>query len=287
MDEHEFELDGWARWDQPSEDYYDIAQFPEEFTGYDGSEIWRFIHDRISFHDDTIVDEYDDDNWKADFNKAVSGMHSMISAQVVKGIMENNENEDEDDEDEDDEDAVDSPWTDPKVEFKRRLSEDGETPQAIENLYFGYMLLLSACREARDRLLQDCTDGKIDSDAADALRPVLESSLLDDETIQIASKKLHDHAVKDRESQSSLWEARLRTRDLFRVMNCVQCNKCRLHGKISAMGLSTAFQLLLGRSGEGGDVKRVHRVELAALMMSLSKFATAVKFCQEMKEETA
>lgn len=28
-EEHEFELDGWARWDMPSEDYYDTDQFPE------------------------------------------------------------------------------------------------------------------------------------------------------------------------------------------------------------------------------------------------------------------
>ena len=178
----------------------------------------------------------------------------------------------------------DNKWVDPSIEFKRRLSPDGETPQALENLYFGYMLLLSAAQVARDRLLQDCDSGKIDAEATLALKPVLNSPLLSktDDTIQIASKKLHDHAVKDQKSQSLLWEARLRTRDLFRVMNCVQCNKCRLHGKISAMGLSTAFQLLLGRSGEGGDVKRVHRVELAALMMSLSKFSTAVKFCEEM-----
>jgi hypothetical protein len=30
--EHEFELDGWARWDMPSEDYYDIDEFPESYV---------------------------------------------------------------------------------------------------------------------------------------------------------------------------------------------------------------------------------------------------------------
>jgi hypothetical protein len=70
FDEHDFELDGWARWDMPSEDYYDTLLFPEDYTGYDGSEIWRFIHDRIGFHTgDMVTDEYDADDWKADFNK--------------------------------------------------------------------------------------------------------------------------------------------------------------------------------------------------------------------------
>jgi len=278
MDEHDFELDGWARWDMPSEDYYDTSEFPEEFTGYDGSEVWNFIHDRIAFHDEeTRIDEYDSDNWKADFNKAVSGMHSMISAQVVKGIEEKIISG------EGFEDGCE--WTDPKTEFDRRLGPLGETPQAIENLYFAYMLLLSGAYAAKDRLIEDCISGKIDSEAAAALKPVLDYPLLADESIAIASKKLRSHALKDAQSQNKLWEARLRTRDLFRIMNCVQCNKCRLHGKISALGISTALQVLLGRTGEGGDVERVHRVELAALMAALSKFSSAIRFCQRMQTE--
>eukprot|EP00553_Chaetoceros_curvisetus_P006979 CAMPEP_0204632170 /NCGR_PEP_ID=MMETSP0717-20131115/24352_1 /ASSEMBLY_ACC=CAM_ASM_000666 /TAXON_ID=230516 /ORGANISM="Chaetoceros curvisetus" /LENGTH=442 /DNA_ID=CAMNT_0051649949 /DNA_START=14 /DNA_END=1342 /DNA_ORIENTATION=+ len=290
MAEHSFDLDGWARWDMPSEDYYDITQFPEEFTGYDGSDIWNFIHKRIAFgHDDNdemdkvkdnLTDEYgyNDDNWKADFNKALSGLHSCISAQIVRGIQKKIDNDEGFDDD--------CQWTDPQVEFDRRLGEGGETPEALENLYFGYMLLLSAVNIAKPRLLLLCDDSnsKIDNEASDALKRILSSPLLEDETIGVASKKLHDHAVKDEESVNNLWQARLRTREMFRIMNCVQCNKCRLHGKIGAMGLSTAFQVLLGRSGEGGDVKRVHRVELAALVTTLSKFSTAVAFCNQMKQ---
>jgi len=285
MDEHEFQLDGWARWDMPSEDYYDTLQYPEEFTGYDGSEIWRFIHERISFQDDEMNlspnnhDQYDSDSWKADFNKAVSGLHSCISAQIVRGIDKKVAAGEEFEED--------CVWTDPEAEFKRRLSPDGETPLALENLYFTYMLMLSAVRAAKGRLLADCDDGKIGPAAAESLREVLAYPLIDDESIDIASLRLHDHAVKDKASKETLWEARMRTRDLFRVMNCVQCNKCRLHGKIATMGLSTAFQLLLGKSGEGGDVKVVHRVELAALMTTLSKLSTAVKYCTEMTAKSA
>jgi hypothetical protein len=273
-EEHDFELDGWARWDMPSEDYYDTTQFPEEFTGYDGAEVWRFIHNRIAFQGSDIVDEYNDDSWKADFNRAVSGLHAMISAQVCRGIGDKiasgltDENETE--------------WTDPKAEFDRRLGPGGETPKAIENLYFTYMLLLSAVAKAKDRLLADCGSGKIDTETASEIQSILSSSLLDDSSIESASKKLHDHALKD---DSNLWEARMRARELMRIMNCVQCNKCRLHGKISVMGISTALNLLLGQTGAGGDAKKIHRVELAALMTTLGKFATAVDYCQSMLED--
>jgi len=255
----------------PSEDYYDTQAFPESYTGYDGSEIWNFIHQRICFDGYG----YDDNHWKADFNKAVSGLHTMISAQVVRGIRTKIENGEEFKEDE--------IWRDPEAEYRRRLGPEGETPLAIENLYFCYMLLLTAVRKARPRLLQDCDSGKIDQQAAADLRPVLESPLLDSPAVEVASQKLHDHAVKDADSVGALWEARMRSRELLRIMNCVQCNKCRLHGKISVMGLSTALQILVGRTGEGGDVTRVHRVELAALMTTLHKCSTAINFVQGMQ----
>jgi Endoplasmic Reticulum Oxidoreductin 1 (ERO1) len=267
--EHGFELDGWARWDMPTEDYYDIAVFPEGYTGYDGREVWQFIHNKICFEGY----QYDDDHWKADFNKAVSGLHSMISAQVNRGIQERVENGEAFTDDE--------VWRDPNAEFQRRLSPQGETPLALENLYFAYMLLLKAASKAKSHLLYDVQSGKISADAGYALQSILDDPLLNDESVGVAFKKLHHHAVMDTDSKAALWEARMRARELGRIMNCVQCNKCRLHGKVSIMGLSTALQILVGEDGEGGDINSLHRVELATLMATLHKFSTAVDFCQK------
>jgi hypothetical protein len=49
------------------------------------------------------------------------------------------------------------------------------------------------------------------------------------------------------------------------------------------MGLSTALQLALGHRGMGGDVEKVHRVELAALITSLGKFSSGIELCLEMQ----
>lgn len=257
----------------PTEDYYDTEAFPESYTGYAGADVWNFIHERICF--DGYA--YDDDHWKADFNKAVSGLHSMISAQVVRGIHERVESGEGF--------TRDEPWTDAAIEFERRLGPNGETPLAIENLYFTYMLLLTAASQARDRLLKDADSGRMSQDAAQDLKAVLASPLLANPSVGVASRKLHDHAVKDSDATGALWEARMRSRDLMRIMNCVQCNKCRLHGKISVMGLSTALQILVGQTGEGGDTDIIHRVELAALMTTLHKFSRAIDFVQHMQSK--
>lgn len=76
----------------------------------------------------------------------------------------------------------------------------------------------------------------------------------------------------------------MRTRELMRIMNCVQCNKCRLHGKIGVLGLSTALQILLGKSGTGVDrqvISKLHRVELAALLTTTGKLGRAVMFYED------
>jgi hypothetical protein len=258
-------LDGWARWDMPSNDYYDLEEFPEGYTGYDGSDIWGFIHEKIAFKGY----DYNDDHWKADFNKAVSGIHSLVSAQVTRGIQEKI--------DAGEEFTDEEVWTDPKAEFERRLSKGGEEPMAMENLYFAYMLFLSAASKAKDKLLADCQNGSIDEHSAEILKGFLALPVLCDPAVEVAPAKLHDHALQ---SQNNLWEARMRTRDLLRIMNCVQCNKCRLHGKVAMLGLSTALQIHLGRTGEGGDPNRIHRVELAALLTTITKFSKAIEYCK-------
>jgi hypothetical protein len=252
----------------PSNDYYDTEDFPEGYTGYDGSEIWNFIHNKICFDGY----DYNDDHWKADFNKAVSGVHSIVSAQVARGIQTKI--------DAGEDFSAEEVWRDPKVEFDRRLGTNGETPMAMENLYFAYMLFLSAVAKAKGKLLADCQSGKIDSAAAPILQGFLSLPILNDPAVEVAAKKLSDHALK---SANSMWEARMRSRDLLRVMNCVQCNKCRLHGKLAMMGLSTALQIHLGRAGEGGDPSRIHRVELAALLSTVYKLSLAVDFCKKMR----
>jgi len=201
----------------------------------------------------------------------------MISAQIIRGIQDRIESEEDFSDDE-------QKWTDPAVEFKRRLSPSGETPLALENLYFCYMLLLSAVRAAKDRLLQDAgKDEAMDGAAADALRPVLSEALLEDADIQVASGKFVESAKQDKDS---LWEARMRSRELQRIMNCVQCNKCRLHGKISMMGVSTALKVLIGGpSGKGADVTGLSRVELASMMVTLSKFSRAIETCRSLQDD--
>ena len=263
--EHKFDLDGWARWDMPSLDYYDTSDFPESYTGYDGRDVWNFIHDKIEFT------KKDKTEWQVDFNRAVRGLHASISSHVLK--------------DQKRQISLGSPTANPLVagicydsEFKRRIVDH---PNALEDLYFAYMLLLSAVKEARVRLIEDCENGHITGIAATGLKSLLADPYWSSDTfdsVDYAAETMRSHLSC---STESFWKARMRTRELMRITNCVQCNVCRLHGKIAILGLSTAMQILLGRSGEGVEsetIRKLHRVELAALLTTVSKFGEATMF---------
>jgi len=138
------------------------------------------------------------------------------------------------------------------------------------------MLTLCAIHEAAPRLTS-CNylgDGE-------AVRPIMDelanSSLLQDPTLQTAAFNLREHAQSD---DCALWEARMRMRDVLRVMNCVQCNLCRLHGKVTALGIASALRVLLGSKGRGEDSYGLNRVEIAALIATAAKLAKACNIAE-------
>ena len=57
-----------------------------------------------------------------------------------------------------------------------------------------------------------------------------EAPLLANPGVAGAADNLRTHATA--QGGMGLWQARLRARDMLRVMNCVQCSACRLHGKV-------------------------------------------------------
>ena len=227
--ESEFELDSWARWDQPSDftEYYDLVENAEGHTGYDGSDVWRFIHAKISFQKGI---DLPGNEFKAEFNRAVSGVHACVSAQIVEGIEE-----------EDPEKALD--------EYRRRLRDE---PEAVPNLLFTYMLTLCAIDKSRERL-ESCSYLGEGVELLPTMKKLTASALVNDAAVQNAATNLIRHADSAEEAS---WKLRMRTRDLLRIMNCVQCNICRLHGKVKALGLAAALEVLLGIQGRGEDCNK-------------------------------
>mmetsp|Transcript_33823 Transcript_33823/g.68545 ORF Transcript_33823/g.68545 Transcript_33823/m.68545 type:complete len:250 (+) Transcript_33823:2-751(+) len=236
-------------------EYYDLVQEPERYTEYDGKRVWDFIHQKICFQYEIEQEGFE---WKQDFNRAISGFHTSVSAHIVEtmGLSE----------------------TDAVAEYKRRIRD---IPDALENLVYAYYLQLCAIKNAKQRLINCDYMGKKEQ-VQPLMREILNNPFLSEQCVADAETAMRHHATQP---NAKVWKARLRTRDLLGIMNCVQCNVCRLHGKVAALGVAVALQLILGREGEGGDVELLHRIEIAALMTTAGKFASAIKFCTEMEHK--
>lgn len=164
-------------------------------------------------------------------------------------------------------------------EYKRRIVD---VPGAVTNLYFAYMLMLCAVNDAADRLT-NCKYMGTSHLVVPSLESIVNDPALSDPAIQLAASALREHASSESAKVTSMstqawlasrpdsctlespnpkpcgpkpkilcqsvdvllqvWKARLRTRDLLGVMNCVQCNRCRLHGKVASLGIGVALQV--------------------------------------------
>ena len=281
--ERTFELDAWARFDLPSEDYYDLEAYPEGYTAYDGSHVWRFIYDNLSFAGSTktrrtciggICPEDDENGWRAVFDRSISGMHASIACHVV------------DDFSEDDDECL--------AEFRRRLQPEAH-PERLRNLNFAFSLVLTALREARGVLgayAFEPGDAALDGELRDKVRTLVSASLLDEPALSKMAPLLREGAVMatecvlatDDESgdefvdETGIWQMRQRSRAMLRAMDCVQCGACRLHGKVAWLGIATAMRIIYGDTSS----KPLACVEVAGLITTLAKLGTAVRFAEEM-----
>jgi len=121
-EEYNFLIDGWVSKDMPSDftEYFDLRESASRNTGYNGQRVWRFIHTNLCFQKRLQQEEM---GWKRDFNRLISGMHAVVDCEIIEDIGLSEEG---------------------RCEYRRRLRDE---PGSILNLYYAYMLTLSAIRE--------------------------------------------------------------------------------------------------------------------------------------------
>ena len=74
-------------------------------------------------------------------------------------------------------------------------------------------------------------------------------------------------------------------RNISEILDCVGCDKCKLHAKMEFLGLGTALKILFTKDALSTDF--LQRNELIALIVTLSKYSDAVKFINDMEARIA
>ena len=69
-------------------------------------------------------------------------------------------------------------------------------------------------------------------------------------------------------------------------MDCVGCEKCKLHGKLQILGIATSLKILCSQDdNDAPGLHGLHRNEVIALVNLLSKVADAIMSVRQLSTQ--
>ncbi|KAF8824818.1 hypothetical protein HHX47_DHR7000111 [Lentinula edodes] len=250
-------------------EYYDLTTIPERYTGYTGSsphQIWRAIYEENCFtprrSDATLQDDEEQCLEEKVYNKVISGLHASISTHICLDYLNQTTGE----------------WG-PDVQCY--ITRVASHPERLEYIYFNTVLLLRAISRMTPYLEQyDYFHGTSDTQIDEAKRNL-------EKVVDIARR-----VGRFDESQMFTGLAAIALREDFkahfrnvsRIMDCIECDQCRLWGKVQTAGLATAMKILFelddnvfSFAANSSVETIIQRSELAALFNTANRFSESIQ----------
>ena len=266
----------WIRQDTDSDErpisYVNLQLNPESYTGYGGDsahEVWKAIYSENCFTSHRMDDLCYEQRV---FYRLLSGMHAAISSHIANNFP-----------------------VSPDIDVHADINEHpelygpsltvfdeklGQYPDRLNNLYFAFVFLLRAVNKASPMLLSfNYTTGNsvVDDSTRSAVQSLLTSGLIPSCSPSTSFDERQMFSAFDKLPLKSQFKAHFRNISL--ILDCVGCEKCRLHGKLQLLGLGTALKVLLN----DGPFE-LQRNEVVGLMVTLAKFSHALMIAKQMEE---
>jgi ERO1-like protein alpha len=261
-------------------EYINLQLNPERWTGYNGSHIWNAIYHENCF---AKLGEFDDMCYEERvLYRLLSGMHASVNIHIAATYYPPSKAKNR------------TTWASAPQRF---MEQYGNKPEFLKNLYFSFVVLLRALRRAGPYLYNLPFTGSGSADEAlktqYLVRRLLDAGLMTscssvfdafDESLMFSndaggSSTLSENSVKA--TLKSQWKGVFH--NISQVMDCITCQKCRLHGKIQLLGIGTALKILL--LPEQLIAASLERSELVALFNTLGKFSTAIQAIPRLSQE--
>lgn len=239
--------------DEPGMVYINLLLNPERYTGYVGynaTRIWAAIYAENCFQSQEgglCLEE-------RTLNQLISGFHGSTTAHICEMYWR------------------DGKWA-PNVEmFAWRL---GREEKFLKNIYFTYLFLARAISKIRDVLITYPYDtGKADQDAKS--KQLIEKML----TVPLLCAPTFDESLMFRQDHSDQLREDLRKRflNISQIMDCVECETCKIHAKLQMLGIGTALKVMLSSNWN------LQRNEIIALINTFHKFSESIRIIKLMRE---
>jgi len=258
----------------PNPTVVNLRKNPERWTGYNGSAVWRAIYQENCFPTSSSGAFHYEDRV---LYKLLSAMHTSINVHIATNHYPPRK-------------GKRTHWEPNPAHFVERYAEH---PDRIKNLHFGFVVLLRAVRKAGPYLLKldYRTDPSANASAPEGsgrhtralVERLLQTDLLKscNEVFSAFDESLLFHGERDGTPVAQLKiNFKSAFRNISKILDCVSCQKCKLHGKLALLGLGTALKALLLPAPLLDEGLKKH--EVVALINILGKFSKAIQGAKEL-----
>jgi ERO1-like protein alpha len=250
--------------------YVNLEKNPESFTGYQGQHIWKSI-----YFENCFLDKFDQMcTEEKTLYKIISGLHANINVHLSRNYLNIAEN---------------TSYVNCTMLKDRVLDH----PERMNNLFFLYSLLLKAFYKAEDVIRgYEYFTG---NDSQDNFTKTMIDTLYNNS----AGRNLCEECLKTEISYTyqcqdvdKFWDfnpnkldqLKMKFRNISSIIDCVSCQKCKLHGKLQIYGLGTMFKILFSPLSQVHTIN-LKRNELIAFVNLVGKVSKAVKYIKEIENE--
>jgi len=232
---------------------------PERNTGYNGTHIWNAIYEENCLADKEMCLE------ERILYRLLSGLHTSTTLSIAKHYYPPSKRKNR------------VNWEANPSYFMEQFEEH---PEYLRNLHFSYVVLLRALRKASKFLYDyDITTGNIieDETASQLLKRLLDSTILQscqpvfsafDENIMFAESPMGERGILQRSFKGVF-------HNVSSILDCVQCQQCKLHGKMAMLGYGAALKILFMKNEE--SFVSLDRNEVVAFINTIAKFSEGLK----------
>lgn len=233
--------------DNPNSVYVDLIKNVESFTGYQGQDIWNTIYHHNCFKGETCTEE-------RLLRRAISGMHTSVSTHLSEYYQDY---------------ELDVAYPNTEMYFEKV----GNHPDRIKNLYFSFSILLRGLNLATDyfRTFNFSSDSFFEDASTHRLvTTLLETSLKYGDVPFDESALFKDHSKLGLKKQLKEY-----FHNITKIMDCIDCEKCKTYGKMQIKGLGTALKIIFDENYKL-EIK-LNRNEIIALVNTLAKWSTSIR----------
>lgn len=218
--------EAWIVEEEP-DTYVNLLKNAEAYTGYQGQHIWHAIYNENCF---SLVDSELCSEERL-FYQLVSGLHTNINTHISYNYVGESDAASL-------EEAMELTYPNLTM-FSTRVAQH---PDRIRNFYIAFALLVRAVNKASGLISNfdyQVGDSEEDRNTVKAIHEVLNI------TINNCLQPFNEMELFSQPTGPMLKEEiRLHFYNISRIIDCVGCEKCRLHGKLQIYGLGTALRIL-------------------------------------------